>query len=374
MTKLFVTFIFIFTFTNSLASTSCKSSNHWGRFYNGDTRDQGDLGSCHTFASATMLEAKFREIGYATQNFSEKDLFILHYIENAKKFVQSCDVKGAQDYKWLKEKLKSIEGENLWFNEKERKNTKACSAIMDNFEGGNIFKNLELIQKYGVCSDLKNYKYDIEKIKPLCNRIGSSAFQAFCSSTNIGSEDPVDHLTKRMNMITSKITETAYLENRKKNCRNSIERSKKVAQSIDVEFMGVDLKNRLNKKSRSEIKSHITGFLECGPVYASVGNYHKLLSGDSIPDDAAKHATGHAVIIAGYDCDKDEFIIRNSWGSKDDFGNYIPERVSAEDFIKSTSGYRTLVTKSKSSRTPCEKKLEKANNPLIKWTSRYDND
>ena len=349
----------------------CKSSDHWGKFYNGKTKNQGSLGSCHTFASNNMLEIKFRDFNYISQNFSEKDLFILNYIEESKKFLASCNGKATDDFENLKNKLKKIDSDNLWYSENKRKSKSACSAIMSDFQGGNIFRNLEIMQKHGVCSDWKDNQYDVEKIKPICNKIGSKVYQAYCRSTDIVANKSIQLLSKEMNKVSKSITQSEYLNFRSKKCAESIKRTKEIANKIDIQLFVISEKNRSDVVKREQIKKQLTDYLECGPINASVANYHLLLSGKDLPNDAAKHSSGHAVVITGYDCSKNEFLIRNSWGSKDENGNYIPERVSANDFIESSDLYTVLLGKSSGDQTACEKKLIKSNNAVIKYTKKF---
>ena len=134
--KIVTLLIFVFVSSDAFSKGSCKSSDHWGLFYNGKTRDQGKLGSCHSFATTGMLEAKLKQMKINAGDFSEKDLFILHYIEKSQEFIKSCGPQTGKRFEDLRKKLGKIKDKNLWYSEEKRKKKMACSTILNSIEGG----------------------------------------------------------------------------------------------------------------------------------------------------------------------------------------------------------------------------------------------
>ena len=252
-------------------------------------RDQGYVGSCHSFASAALVEAElFRRTG-KNYDLSERDLFEQHFLKTT-----------------LSDHAKDTQAKQIWGVDPDYMHGEGSSSIKDDFE---------IIKKNGLCFE-SAYPYDYSSralpayrlIDDLRKQRGAVGDVASCNegwgnwwAVNLG-------LVQDAAEILIKDSYDALIQNMNPPQNCLLERKALSGLINSWNFKTVDFES---DTPWTEKKNLILNLLSQGkPIEASFKGYGKIKKQQApAPDDGH-----HAVLIVGFDCSTHEFIIRNSWG------------------------------------------------------------
>ena len=267
------------------------------RQWSGVIRDQGQYGSCHTFAAAALIEAKIaRQSGTAAPDLSELDLFEQHVVAS------KTDIQG---------NIEIIYGRSLLPNQGE---------------GGWVKKSIDRFRNRGVCMEESfPYQPNGASQSPLLRRL-----DRLRQTQRIAQEETQKTLSDQYSCggeaqgtlfltfldFTGTITNTLDTV-----VWNDIERAARAEKCAAERRLNRDaarnwrVRTMDDKAIRSEnieqLMARVRRLLENQtPVAVTVIGYEKLRTG-TMPSGSEG---GHVVVLAGYDCEKHEFIVRNSWG------------------------------------------------------------
>ena len=105
-----------------LSSLSASATDYWKH-----SEQQGEVGSCHTFAAVALVEAEYRKSTGKHINLSERDLFVRHYIQGDKNVADS-----------IRKQLIAA----------------TLKKLPDHYkEAGHISEDFTLLQRHGVASE-----------------------------------------------------------------------------------------------------------------------------------------------------------------------------------------------------------------------------
>jgi hypothetical protein len=255
-------------------------------------RNQCGVGSCHSFQSIGMVEAAHSLLFDRNIDLSENDLFRQHMkvINKGKKPSQFISDLANETYK----------------------NKKTDSIFR---EGGHIYKDIELMKKNGTCFERtlpyeNDWGYRSKGYQALkCMRKSKKQIVGEATSCRINKTNDFSNLQGLCNDVakTFKVMKVDEIltENPSNKC---LEERKKVKQFVKA----LKLHEERFKKNETyqDKKTKLLSYLRCQPVGVSVKGYASIKNKKS----HSSHDSGHALIIAGYDCKTNKFIMRNSWG------------------------------------------------------------
>lgn len=268
--------------TNAQAGTNqCsnhKEIDHQDKWPAASIRNQGQIGSCHVFASTALVEAQYYLLTGKHKDLSERDLYYQHL------FPRTDD--------------SSLKNDILYFSK--------------NNEGGWNEKDLNLFKQNGICSE-ETLPYD-----DLLRGDAEDLYDILKS----------DYNSKNQSM-PSLINEFSLKGH-----------SSCLKERIDIkeQFKNYQIENLSCGSDIKCTKEVILKYLECNPLAVSVSGYGAMMPKKWFQKLLyTPGASGnHALVIAGYDCKEDEFIMRNSWDGSD------YDRIPADALINGLNSFAIL--------------------------------
>lgn len=273
-----VKFIFIIFLISTVKAADCDdwpSLDHTNLWPENSIRDQGYVGSCHSFAQASLFEAKYKQLTGKNIDISEADMFQEHYRNN--KAISS-----------------QVYDHNDNYNE-----------MMG--EGGWEHIDFEIIRNMGVCTErakpyntlhgqLSNWRQERDQLR---NRLKQCPMPSFFDTLK-----EVYNVTQDSVKVVSKLNEDLKSSN-ELSCMEERHMTRSFARKLSP-YTAYKNSYWTDKGFNNDLMN----WLKCGPITIGVKGYGSILGGN-VPSG---HEGGHAVAIAGYDCKTKKFKIRNSWG------------------------------------------------------------
>jgi hypothetical protein len=262
-----------------LAADSCKNFgtiDHTDKWPASSIRNQGPIGSCHIFAATALVEAQYYLLTGSYIDLAERDLFYQHLFPSG--------------------------------NEKDIKNE--AHSFSSLAEGGWSEKDLNRFQENGICQEDK---------LPYEDLLNGEAQEIYSQLKSFKVEKNLDEIAEEFSL-----KKHGSCLNERKNIRNKFSDYK-----IETLRCGRDIKCT---------KEAILTYLKCNPLAVGVASYGSMLQPKWLEKILyTPGAAGlHALVIAGYDCTRDEFIMRNSWGASD------YDRVDANKLIAGLTDFSIL--------------------------------
>lgn len=343
--KLFSYFFCIFLLNFSLYASNekhCQSHenvDHTNLWPQSSIRQQCDTGSCHSFATISLLEAKHKQLKNEYIDLSERDLFYQHFgAENEKQAKKMIDAhldmakRAGRDLgNWVK-KLEEKKALNPGWNA-----VSTLKYFANNYqyhqEGGYVDQDFNLIINNGICEEselpftwFKNQEEGERALtclrearKQIIEEVGE------CKINDQYSLHKVNKLCRDVQeVLEDKGIYQGLITNASKTCLEQRKNVRRFAKSLRF-------KKREPRIKPEDTRNEFHEYLRCQPIAIDVKNYSNILSGVDRPGHVI-----HAVVIAGYDCELDQFIVRNSWGAK----GY--DRVPASKIIDGLQNYYFL--------------------------------
>ncbi|OUR96832.1 hypothetical protein A9Q84_10875 [Halobacteriovorax marinus] len=278
--------------------------------------NQCGVNSCHSFQIVGLMEATHSLLFDRNIDLSENDLFRQHYqgpnkgknISTRMYDFTNAKLQDKETREFFKEvgfsddDFKIVKGQGICFE-----NTRPYSEFAF---AGNSFKALKCVRAN---------KLKLEKL------IGQ------CKSDGLVDNNEIKQITRLCSTVKSSLIREGVDREFSKVPTNQC-----LKERAQVKKFANSLKNKteyLSNKSTATKKDLILKYLQCQPIGVSVKGYSKILKDES----HSSHDGGHALIIAGYNCQTNQFIMRNSWG-----GGY--ENVDAD--LLSAGSYRLNILSS----------------------------
>lgn len=335
----FLISLFVLMSFASIAGDKCqsyKSIDHTKLWPEDSIRTQCNTGSCHSFATVSLVEAMHKKVNDEYIDLSERDLFSQHFgakdEEDAKRLIKQHLDMAKRAGRDLGDYVARLEEKNLL--EKGWTAQKALEYYANGYElfqeGGYINEDFNLLKRDGICEEselpfswfntgeegqralgcLRQARFDVIKYVGECKVKGTyslSKVKKFCNGVSMVLEDK--------EIYDGLITKASEL------CKTQRKSIKSFAKSLS-------LKTKSPRNNVDKTREELHRYLSCQPMGMDIKGYSNILNGV-----AKKGHDLHAIAVAGYDCQKDEYIIKNSWGST----GY--DRVPAEKMLDNLQQY-----------------------------------
>lgn len=330
--------LFFFCFSVLANEERCKefpSIDHKGLWPEDSIRQQCDTGSCHSFATVSLIEALHKKEKDEFIDLSERDLFSQHFGASNEKEAEDLveehlDVakRAGRDLgQWIKrfERQKKLNG---WTPQQTLEHYASQYRLLQ--EGGYVDQDFNLLRNEGICKEselpfswfsagekgqealncLRQARFDVIKYVGECKINGTystGAVEKFCKG--------VEKVLEEKDVYAGLITEVSKI------CLEERKKTKSFVKTLS-------LKKKQPRNTPNKTKEEFHRYLSCQPMAMDIKGYSNILNGVDKPGHGL-----HAVALAGYDCKSDEYIVRNSWGA----GGY--DRLPAEKVMANIQTY-----------------------------------
>lgn len=279
--------LFILTFFQSFA----LASPYWKH-----QELQGNVGSCHTFATVALIEAEYWKTTGKYINLSERDLFVRHFIGTAK---NSSELLSFHLHKALQQKLP------------------------DTFqEMGHMEDDFKLASRYGITSEKElSYKpmfkngvsLSVERLRHERNTLSTSA-EALRAIDALTQDETNALLKKHFNNLNDS------------SIRQMFTPPKATSTSAHFkQWLAQYSLNKLTPKTTQLAKSKIIQMVTTQPVAVDITNFKELIAGKY----ASVLHKKHSVVVFAYNAKNDTFSVRSSTHKR-------PIQVSADALSRGT--------------------------------------
>lgn len=279
-------------FTSNSQANNCNnepSVDHSAHFSH-SVEAQHDVSACHTFTTLSLVEFNYYKKTGHKINLSEHDLLLSHLI---------WDAKSNEAASLLRSML------NLNYQVSPRSFTPSLSIA------GNVKDDLFALKKFGVAT---------ESMVPYRFKRSEEVFQDLVKTAHVGRKIygeikscPREDIG---NVLDEKFKNETFDILTKMNVNKSFARIN-TPQVLSTRQNMKDFSKTLTyNKIRKPTLKQILKVLKNRPVGASVQDYQGLISKGAITDYQK-----HSVLITGYNCLTNKFIIRNSATGTIDFIN-----------------------------------------------------
>lgn len=264
--------ILLLTFLNSLS----EATDYWKH-----SEQQGEVGSCHTFATIGLVEAEYWKSTGKHINLSERDLFIRHY---------------TREHQYTN----GYPHTHLFINKQLRDATE--QKLPDHYlEAGHITNDFALLKKHGVASE-KELPYEPTFSQGIS--IGVTKLRHQRNLLNVEAE-----LQKKSNQWTPSSQHKLIVKHRAKLKKVfktlSIPKDTPTRQLTKAYLRQFSLK-KLTPSTTKQAKQQIIEQLANRPVAVDITNLSELAG------NASTLHSKHSLIISRYHPKTDQFSIRSS--------------------------------------------------------------
>lgn len=244
---------------------------------------QGNVGSCHTFATISLIEAEYWRATGNYINLSERDLFIRHFMGSQK---NPPELLSAHLNKALQGK------------------------VSDNYlEAGHISDDFKLATTFGISSEKElPYRPMLKTSVSLCvERLRHERNNLSSSSEALRS---INALTKAegSELITKHFTK---LNNASMRAMFTPPKATRTSKTIQTWLSNYSLKT-LTPKTTKSAKSTIISKVASQPIAVDITNFNELTAGKVTN---ALH-NKHSLVVFAYNAKNDTFSVRSSTHNK----------------------------------------------------------
>ncbi len=288
--NVFIFIITLFLYSTMVHANNCSSwpSIDHSLFLSKTVKKQHDISSCHAFTTLSLIEFNYSKLYGKSINLSEHDLLLSHFIWDAQK---------DEALTFLTTMLKI----NLQMH-KVTPNFTPAYAIM-----GGVEDDLWAVKKFGVAT---------EEQVPYRFQTGQESFMSLIKLAQIGISvyrelKPCAESSDINKILTAKLQKDVLKILAKMNINKDFKRN----TSPEVKETRLSFQNFSRTLNYSNLHpldfKNLINTLREVPVGAKIRDYSGLRNNGNIKENDL-----HSVVISGYNCKTEEFVIRNSGNGK----------------------------------------------------------